>query len=327
RTRLPPTNNWMARWDGCWWSWRTTLSCDRMRISCACRTNWPERKIALPSSGNATTTRCRTTTRLSDSSPTACGPAWPAFTAMTRTSRRPRDHVRPRKSISAAYVRRQRLLPSRRGRYLARPHRPGLNRSVPFEASRTSGASAGHVAELLQKQRIPFYTAVPLVLRTRVRSAQAHVLQLPRPDDLLWNNLCCNLAATARDCALFGGGTSDGAKFHKSICVARAECHNAVMCRGRYFHPLRTAPPNASNGREISFMRNFVFAGLLSGFLGGLLGAYVLTHLERVGSRAHPAEIRASQQEIISTRIALVDGVGKVRAQLAMSPGGGPGIF
>jgi len=74
-------------------------------------------------------------------------------------------------------------------------------------------------------------------------------------------------------------------------------------------------------------MRNFFVAGLLSGFLGGLFGAYVLTHLERVGSRAHPSEIRESQQEIISTRIALVDGVGKVRAQLAMSPGGGPGIF
>ena len=74
-------------------------------------------------------------------------------------------------------------------------------------------------------------------------------------------------------------------------------------------------------------MRNFILAGLLSGFLGGLFGAYILAHLERVGPKAHPAEIRVSQPEVISTRIVLVDNVGKVRAQLAMSPGGGPGIF
>lgn len=74
-------------------------------------------------------------------------------------------------------------------------------------------------------------------------------------------------------------------------------------------------------------MRNSFFVGLLSGFLGGLFGAYLLSHLERREPRAQPVENRASQQGISSTRIALVDDGGKVRAQLAMSPSGGPGIF
>ena len=74
-------------------------------------------------------------------------------------------------------------------------------------------------------------------------------------------------------------------------------------------------------------MRNIFFAGLLSGFLGGLCGAYVFARLEGVGTKAHPAGIRVPQQQIISTGIALVDDAGKVRAQLAMAPGGGPGIF
>lgn len=75
-----------------------------------------------------------------------------------------------------------------------------------------------------------------------------------------------------------------------------------------------------------SFMRNMFFAGLLSGFIGGLLGAYVLAHFER-GAGLHAAEARVSRQGIVSTSIALVDDSGKVRAQLAMSPSGGPGIF
>lgn len=73
-------------------------------------------------------------------------------------------------------------------------------------------------------------------------------------------------------------------------------------------------------------MRNVFLAGLLSGFIGGLFGAYVLAHFER-GPKAYPAEASASQQGITSSRIALVDDSGKVRAQLAMSPSGGPGIF
>jgi len=74
-------------------------------------------------------------------------------------------------------------------------------------------------------------------------------------------------------------------------------------------------------------MRNSFFIGLLSGFVGGLFGAYLLSQVERPGPRVQPAQSRVSQQGIISSRIALVDDGGKVRAQLAMSPSGGPGIF
>lgn len=74
-------------------------------------------------------------------------------------------------------------------------------------------------------------------------------------------------------------------------------------------------------------MRNSFLAGLLSGVLGGLFGAYLLSHFGRLEPRAQPVVTRVSQQEIISNRIALVDDGGKVRAQLAMSPSGGPGIF
>lgn len=74
-------------------------------------------------------------------------------------------------------------------------------------------------------------------------------------------------------------------------------------------------------------MRNSFLVGLLSGFLGGLFGAYLLSHIERPQARAQQAQSRVSQQGIISNRIALVDDDGKVRAELAMSPNGGPGIF
>lgn len=74
-------------------------------------------------------------------------------------------------------------------------------------------------------------------------------------------------------------------------------------------------------------MRNFFFAGLLAGFIGGIVGAYAFAHFQRAGAAASPEEARISRQEIISNRIALIDDAGKVRAQLAMSPSGGPGIF
>lgn len=76
-------------------------------------------------------------------------------------------------------------------------------------------------------------------------------------------------------------------------------------------------------------MRKFYLAGLFSGFIGGLLGAYVLAHLERVGTGVHlPAAPTATQQEVVSARrIRLIDDTGRARAELAMSPNGGPGIF
>src|SRR5258708_1140724 len=77
-------------------------------------------------------------------------------------------------------------------------------------------------------------------------------------------------------------------------------------------------------------MRKFYLAGLLSGFIGGLLGAYVLAHLdEHVGTGGHLAAApTATQQEFVSARrIRLIDATGMARAELAMSPDGGPGIF
>jgi len=63
-------------------------------------------------------------------------------------------------------------------------------------------------------------------------------------------------------------------------------------------------------------MRRFFLASLLSGFIGGPLGAYLA------------APPTATQQEVVSARrIMLVDASGRVRAELAMSQNGGPGIF
>src|SRR5260370_29562107 len=77
-------------------------------------------------------------------------------------------------------------------------------------------------------------------------------------------------------------------------------------------------------------IRKFYLAGVLSGFIGGLLGAYVLAHLdEHVGTGVHLAAApTATQQEFVSARrIRLIDATGMARAELAMSPDGGPGIF
>jgi len=77
-------------------------------------------------------------------------------------------------------------------------------------------------------------------------------------------------------------------------------------------------------------MFKFYVAGLFSGFIGGLLGAYILAHLDgRVGAAMHlPAAPTATQQEVVSAqRIRLIDATGMARAELAMSPNGGPGIF
>ena len=69
--------------------------------------------------------------------------------------------------------------------------------------------------------------------------------------------------------------------------------------------------------------------GLFSGLIGGLLGAAVLAHSERMGTGVPlAAAATATQQEVVSARrILLMDATGRVRAELAMSPNGGPGIF
>jgi hypothetical protein len=71
-------------------------------------------------------------------------------------------------------------------------------------------------------------------------------------------------------------------------------------------------------------MSNYV-AGLMSGFLGGMIGAFVLAHLGV--PLISPASAAATQEMITTSRIRMVDATGRTRAELAMSPDGGPGLF
>jgi hypothetical protein len=72
-------------------------------------------------------------------------------------------------------------------------------------------------------------------------------------------------------------------------------------------------------------MGKFYLAGLFSGFIGGLFGAFFLVQVQ---CGAHlPAGAVVTQQEVSTQKIRLIDANGSVRAELAMSPGGGPGIF
>jgi hypothetical protein len=76
-------------------------------------------------------------------------------------------------------------------------------------------------------------------------------------------------------------------------------------------------------------MRNSYLVGVLSGFVGGLMGAYVLGHSELINTWAPlAAAAAATQQDVVSAgRIRLLDASGRTRAELAMSPDGGPGMF
>jgi hypothetical protein len=69
-------------------------------------------------------------------------------------------------------------------------------------------------------------------------------------------------------------------------------------------------------------MRSATFAGIFAGFVGGLLGAAILGHFSGAGAAPQPA-----RQAIDAATIRLVDARGKVRAELAMSPDGGPALF
>jgi hypothetical protein len=73
-------------------------------------------------------------------------------------------------------------------------------------------------------------------------------------------------------------------------------------------------------------MDKHYFVGVLSGFVGGMLGAYVLVHGERATllAQAKPA---AAQEVVSASRIRLLDATGRARAELAISPDGGPGLF
>ena len=72
-------------------------------------------------------------------------------------------------------------------------------------------------------------------------------------------------------------------------------------------------------------MNKAYVAGALSGFLGGIIGAYALGAL---GLRSVlPQAAPATQNLVSASRIRLLDATGRARAELAMSPDGGPGLF
>jgi hypothetical protein len=66
--------------------------------------------------------------------------------------------------------------------------------------------------------------------------------------------------------------------------------------------------------------------GLLSGFVGALLGAFVTVH-GRAPTAVSPAQRPAAQEVVSARQVRLVDAAGKTRAELAMSPDGGPALF
>jgi hypothetical protein len=75
-------------------------------------------------------------------------------------------------------------------------------------------------------------------------------------------------------------------------------------------------------------MTKIFFAGVVAGLIGGIVGAYVLIHLDgRAVPLAAFAATTRPQGVISASRIQLVDAGGKVRAELAISTDGGPSLF
>ena len=70
-------------------------------------------------------------------------------------------------------------------------------------------------------------------------------------------------------------------------------------------------------------MNKSYVTGALSGFIGGIIGAFVLGHL---GSEV-PRAAAAAQDVVSASRIRLLDTTGRTRAELAMAPDGAPGLF
>lgn len=66
--------------------------------------------------------------------------------------------------------------------------------------------------------------------------------------------------------------------------------------------------------------------GMLSGFVGGVVGAYAFGH--GGGDAILPQATAATTPDVVSaSRVRLVDPAGKVRAELAISADGGAGLF
>ncbi len=66
-------------------------------------------------------------------------------------------------------------------------------------------------------------------------------------------------------------------------------------------------------------------SGLVSGFIGGIAAALLLGHFGTTPLLTPAAA--ASTDIVAASRIRLLDSSGRARAELAMSPDGGPGLF
>ncbi|MEA3140585.1 MAG: hypothetical protein QOK23_2754 [Gammaproteobacteria bacterium] len=73
-------------------------------------------------------------------------------------------------------------------------------------------------------------------------------------------------------------------------------------------------------------MNKSYVAGMVSGFLGGMVGAVLIGHFT-LRSLIPQASAAAPQDVVSASRIRLLDATGRTRAELVMSPDGGPGLF
>ena len=76
-------------------------------------------------------------------------------------------------------------------------------------------------------------------------------------------------------------------------------------------------------------MNRTLLAGIVGGLIGGILGAELVGHASQRGliARTATAQPARSENVLVAGRIELRDASGKLRAELAMSADGGPGLF
>jgi len=75
-------------------------------------------------------------------------------------------------------------------------------------------------------------------------------------------------------------------------------------------------------------MTKTFFAGVVTGLLGGIVGAFLVIHLDRSGTTPSAFAATTRSLDVVSAgRIQLTDAGGKVRAELATSGDGGPALF
>ena len=73
-------------------------------------------------------------------------------------------------------------------------------------------------------------------------------------------------------------------------------------------------------------MSKTYISGLASGFLGGILGAFVLAHFGG-GLGIAPASAAPALDVISAGKIRMLDASGRTRAELGMAPDGAPALF